>query len=254
VAAPAPIVRDVGRILRRARQRRHVQLDDAAGDTRIPKRFLEALETNAPLDVYPAPVYGRAFLREYAQYLGVDPEPLVASFRGMEPPQDVPLKVVKDAVPAPARWPARVLMGFSISLVVGLAVLGVLAGRTSLKGIPSVGPPPTQPVAATSPPSSPPARTPPAPPTPVHGIQAVVHLTDRCWLQVVADGRPILTGTGLAGQSKAFHASGTLLLTLGNAGGAALVVNGTSVPTGQVGQVVHLQVSVQRGHLVVHRA
>src|SRR5436309_10175745 len=153
VAASAPIVRDVGRVLRRARQRRHVQLEDAALETRIPKRFLEALETNAPLAVYPAPVYGRAFLREYSRYLGIDPEPLVASFRGMEPPGELPLKVVRDAVPAPARWPAHVLLGLSVCVVAGLAVLGVLAGRASIEGLPSVGPIPSHPV-ATPPPAS----------------------------------------------------------------------------------------------------
>jgi uncharacterized protein DUF4115/helix-turn-helix protein len=248
VAAPAPIVRDVGRTLRRARQRRHIQLEDAAFETRIPKRFLEALETNAPLNTYPAPVYGRAFLREYAQFLGVDPEPLVASFRGMEPPGEVPLKLVKEAVPAPARWPARVLLVLSICVVAGLAVLGVLAGRASIEGIPSVATPPTHPV-ATPPPASVPTTPPPA--QPVRGIQTVLHFTDRCWLQVVVDGRTVFTGTVLSGQSRSFHAGATLLVTLGNAGGARLYVNGKAVPTGQVGQVVHVNMTMRRGQVHV---
>src|SRR5205085_1521167 len=50
VASPAPIRRDVGRTLRRARQRRHVELPQAVEETRIPRKFLEALEGNAPLD------------------------------------------------------------------------------------------------------------------------------------------------------------------------------------------------------------
>ena len=59
-----------GRALRRARQRRHLTLDDAAKATRIPRRFLEALESDAPVDVFPAPVYARAF--ERARAAGVE--------------------------------------------------------------------------------------------------------------------------------------------------------------------------------------
>ena len=227
-----------------------MQLEDAALETRIPQRFLEALEINAPLDAYPAPVYGRAFLREYALFLGIDPEPLVASFRGMEPPEEVPLKIARDAVPAPARWPAHVLLGLSVCVVVGLAVLGVLAGRASIEALPSVGSIPTHPPAAAP---SVPATPPPTQPPPVRGIHTVVHLTDRCWLQVVADGTPVFTGTVVPGQSSSFHAQETLQMTLGNAGGAKLVVNGKGVPTGQLGQVLHLDLTVQHGHLRVQR-
>jgi cytoskeletal protein RodZ len=230
-----------------------VQLEDAALETRIPQRFLEALETNAPLDAYPAPVYGRAFLREYAQFLGIDPEPLVASFRGMEPPEEVPLKVVRDAVPAPARWPAKVLLGLSVCVVAGLAVLGVLAGRASIEGLPSVGSIPTNPPAAAPSTPSVPATPPPTQPPPVRGIHTVVHLTDRCWLQVVADGKPVFTGTAVSGESNSFHAHETLQMTLGNAGGAQLVVNGKGLPTGQLGQVLHLDLTVQHGRLRVQR-
>src|SRR6266702_1782031 len=116
-----------GRALRRARQRRHLTLDDASQATRIPRRFLEALEDNAPLDTFPAPVYARAFLREYARFLQLDPEPLVASFAGDEPIEEVRLGSIKEAVPPPRRWPARTLLGLSVCVLAGLAVVGVLS-------------------------------------------------------------------------------------------------------------------------------
>src|SRR5436309_1949109 len=106
LAARATSQQDVGRALRRARQRHHVPLEEAADVTRIPKRYLEALEDNAPIDTYPAPVYARAFLREYATYLDLDPEPLMARF-GATPAAEIPLPSIREALPPPRRRPAR---------------------------------------------------------------------------------------------------------------------------------------------------
>lgn len=74
----------IGRTLRDARLQRGLTIDQAAHDTRISARFLEALESES-FDDLPAPVYVRGFLRSYANYLRVDPEPLLgalASERG----------------------------------------------------------------------------------------------------------------------------------------------------------------------------
>ena len=54
-------------------------LEDAERDTRISRRYLQALETEQ-FDVIPAPVYARGFLRSYSQYLGLDPQEMLALF------------------------------------------------------------------------------------------------------------------------------------------------------------------------------
>lgn len=76
---------DIGYRLIRAREARGLTLEDAERDTRISRRYLEALE-DEQFEVIPAPVYARGFLRSYAQYLGMDPQELLALFpRGDEP-------------------------------------------------------------------------------------------------------------------------------------------------------------------------
>src|SRR5438876_4687537 len=201
--------KDVGRALRRARQRHHVQLEEAAQTTRIPKRFLEALEDNAPVETFPAPVYARAFLREYARFLELDPEPLVATFTEGEPVQEVKLASIKEAVPPPRRWPSRVLLGLSICVLVGLAVVGILSSRTN---VPAAGFIPHSPVAAGTAPTKHPSR-PPAPPRGSRAIDLTLRISDRCWIVVVADGRTVFKGTLLPGQSKLLRARQTLALT-----------------------------------------
>ena len=66
----------IGVTLRSARIQRGLSIEQVAQDTRISARFIEALEDDA-FEELPAPVYVRGFLRSYANYLKVDPNPLL---------------------------------------------------------------------------------------------------------------------------------------------------------------------------------
>lgn len=70
---------ELGEWLAQAREARGLTLHDAERDTRISRRYLQALESGE-LDVIPAPVYARGFLRSYAQYLGLDPQEAMARY------------------------------------------------------------------------------------------------------------------------------------------------------------------------------
>ncbi len=74
----------VGSLLRRARERRGESLAAAARNTRISTSYLEALEKDAPIAVFPAATYARSFLRQYARYLGLDEERLLEVFGARE--------------------------------------------------------------------------------------------------------------------------------------------------------------------------
>ena len=69
---------ELGRLLQQARTTRGLTLEDAEHDTRISKRYLEALERE-DFAAFPAPFYTRAFLRTYGQYLGLDVAELLRS-------------------------------------------------------------------------------------------------------------------------------------------------------------------------------
>ncbi len=68
IKRPAEIHADVGSILREERLRRGHSLEAVAQQSRIPKRYLEALE-NDRLDEFPAFVYMRGFLKAYCEHL-----------------------------------------------------------------------------------------------------------------------------------------------------------------------------------------
>jgi cytoskeleton protein RodZ len=62
---------DIGGTLREARTRNGLALDDAAAATRIRIKFLAAFEDER-FGALPEDVYARAFLRTYADFLGLD--------------------------------------------------------------------------------------------------------------------------------------------------------------------------------------
>jgi transcriptional regulator with XRE-family HTH domain len=72
-----------GEILKRAREERGIALDAVAGTTRICRRHLEALE-NGDLASLPGGPFGRSYLRSYAEFLGIDPEPILGAYRSQE--------------------------------------------------------------------------------------------------------------------------------------------------------------------------
>lgn len=89
---------ELGKTLAQARIARGLTLEDCERDTRISKRYLDALERE-DWKIFPAPVYSRAFLRTYAQYLSLDPQALMRMFQAQDEPEFKPLPEI---LPPPA--------------------------------------------------------------------------------------------------------------------------------------------------------
>jgi cytoskeletal protein RodZ len=70
----------IGDTLSEARTRRGVDLDEVHAATGIRPRYLRAIEQE-DWDALPEEFYARSFIRKYAQFLGVEPEPLVEEYR-----------------------------------------------------------------------------------------------------------------------------------------------------------------------------
>ena len=70
----------IGDTLSEARTRRAVDLEEVHAATGIRPRYLEAIEQE-DWAALPEEFYARSFIRKYAQFLEVDPEPLVEEYR-----------------------------------------------------------------------------------------------------------------------------------------------------------------------------
>jgi transcriptional regulator with XRE-family HTH domain len=71
-------------LLRNARQKQQISLDQASTATRIKPLFLEALE-EGDYHLLPGPAYVTGFLRNYAQFLGLQPDEIVQEYYAEQP-------------------------------------------------------------------------------------------------------------------------------------------------------------------------
>lgn len=71
---------DLGALLRKAREQRGYTLDDIQDITKIRKRYLEAIETG-DYKVLPGSFYVRAFVKTYAETVGLDAEEVLRLYQ-----------------------------------------------------------------------------------------------------------------------------------------------------------------------------
>lgn len=245
-----------GQTLRDAREDLGVTLEEAERETRISRRYLEALE-NEDESAMPAAVYARGFIRTYCQYLGLNPEGMLDLYG---PRQVLQPNVAIRPIPAetsqprslPIR-PAAVLAGLIVALLLAVFLWGQYTsfqesvGR--LEPAPSSRAPAVGTLVATRPPSPTPViGFPPLPfaspsPSPQlgtdRGLVVDARATDRTWIEVWVDGRSILAETVQPGFARTFAAEQQVRMRVGNAAGVQVIVNGqTQGPLGARGQAV----------------
>ena len=179
-----PGVLEIGSSLREARRRRQLELAEVEAATRIRVQQLEALERER-FEVLPPDPYRRSFLREYADFLGLDGDLYVHEYDlRFRPPEPTP--------PAPPSRRGvelgRLLSPRSLLLVGGAVGIAAVAGvsvwllgsggtgtatRTAATRAHSGPPPQTRKHAAAGQAPSPPAR-----------VLVLTGVRGSCWLWV----------------------------------------------------------------------
>src|ERR1041384_3238377 len=76
----------IGQRLKTQREGKRLTLEKVFEATRIRVQYLQALETD-DLSVLPSPVQARGYLRNYAEYLGLDVEQMLEEMRLMNAQQ-----------------------------------------------------------------------------------------------------------------------------------------------------------------------
>lgn len=92
----------VGETLRRERLKSGVELDRISQETKIPTRYLEAIEQEE-FEKLPGRVFLISFVRSYAQALGLDEAELIAELRAAEAPLPPP-PVLESPPPRRSQW------------------------------------------------------------------------------------------------------------------------------------------------------
>lgn len=253
-----------GEELRRERLIREVSLEEISAATKISIRLLNALESS-DVSRLPAPVYSRGFIRAYSRHLGLDPDEMINAYLA-----DVAPEKKRDAAePRKGGLRSRFLRGrraagtIVVSVTGVLLVLGLIArpqrhtitsepvpprevAPVSFKNVsvsPGPAPAPLQESADVARRGSDELASAVAPAASsvraTGGVSMVLEFDQDSWTEVSADGKGIFSGMIRRGIRREFQAREGFRLTLGNAGGVRVTVDGRALePLGQAGEVV----------------
>jgi cytoskeletal protein RodZ len=225
-----------GEKLRHEREMRGVSLRDIAEGTKISRRFLQALEEDR-VDVLPGGLFPRAFVKQYAAFLGLDPDRAVADFVAAHG-EPAPERRVA-APPAPPRF--SLSPGQLVLAVLAVVVLAVFLRRPGEPDHRRAKAEPTPTPVAAAPAVLPTDRVVPAAAIAAargDGIVITMKARQECWVEVRADGQTLVNRVLSEGESQTFEAQGEIVLSVGNAGGLQLLVNDQqALPLGRSGEV-----------------
>ena len=265
----------IGQRLRAGREERGITPEQAAYRSKVPLQLLHALETD-DYHLLPDPAYLIRPLHEYARVLGLDPAALEEEFRQAIRRPPSPSLAVIPPPEQPSPIPRTQLLWTLVAIVVVLPLVFIALSLVSKRvGEQPAAPKPAAPLveqtpsptgspgsggeASPAPPGAeatgtvgspgqpaPPASAgaPPGPP----GVSAergarrlLLEATaaEPTWMRVQADGgeqREVLLQKG---QTVRFGAEKGFVVTVGNAGGINLALNGVALPSlGAPGQVI----------------
>ncbi len=274
----------IGQLLRAQREERGLTPEQAAYQSKVPLRLLQAMEADDYHEV-PDPAYLIRFLHEYARLLALEPDPLEREFReAIRRPPGGSLAAIAPPLPPPSiPWKQVLWTAAAILIVTPLVFIALSLASKRAAERPGTSPIAARPVEEAAPAeedgqaladrllawhseTSPPGVTPtpeewlapfPHGPEPVGPPQEppgpsmpareekpgrfllTARAQEPTWMAVRADGgqdRQVLLQKG---QTARFVADTGFVVTVGNAGGVNLSLNGEPVPSlGRSGQII----------------
>ncbi len=227
-----------GENLRRERELRGVSLREIADHTKIGIRFLEALEEDR-VEVLPGGLFPRAFVKQYATFVGLDPERVVADFLALHGRPEPESQRLAQPTERPSWLSPGALFFATVALVAAVLVLRPVSDKEPEQT--AAAAPTPVPVAPAVLPTDrvypPPGAE--ATPEPARDMLVLTMTAEQnCWVEVTADGEIVISRILAAGESETLEAHGEIVLSVGNAGGLAIRVNDQpALPLGRSGEV-----------------
>jgi cytoskeleton protein RodZ len=249
----------IGDLLSKGRQAKGLSLEDVAESTRIPIRYLLAIESGKA-DQLPEPVYVRAFIRKFGDLVDLDGQSLVKDLQPASGSLAIPTTRVAPTTPIDTKKtvtlrPYQLWFLYGALLLVGVAGFSYLQRQTGSSE-------PVSTVVSTNKkiaPSAPATRA-AVPAVPVANATVIVrnngsaiaatlppgtplqvnmNVQETSWVRVTADGQVAFVGDLLQGTQHSWQAKKLLKVRTGNAGGVMITLNNQPLgKMGKSGQVV----------------
>jgi cytoskeletal protein RodZ len=240
-----------GEVLKKRREELGLSIGEVSELLRIKAEYLSSIEADQ-FEKLPVAVYTIGYIRSYAAYLRIDPEPILSFYAGhlSHPGHTTIIPVASSKKKIPFSY---YIIPLLVLLMIPLVVIVVRQGASLPQ--PKMPPSPVQPAPAESPKQAAPLQEPLQPPTTMQQPQANAQVPaktnagaghrldvmadDLTWVLITfSDGK---TEEALLrpGSAKTWTFPETALLKLGNAGGVRLKLDGEDIGSpGSSGQVM----------------
>ena len=254
----------LGTYLRELRSAKDVSLDEVTRATRVGRAHLEALEAE-DLASLPAPVFVKGFIRAYCEFLQTDPGEALSRYRELTGDRSHAASTGHLDARGASLGRGPVFVSVILLVVLGTALFILNSGRDSSSRAtrapvaPAVAPaappaatpvprateapraqevstaPAPAPVAAPAAPAAPTLATTSVPAAATAaasrgGQHLVAKALEPTWIRVQIDGVRSVEELLPAGATREWSAEKRFVLTVGNAGGISLELNGRPLP------------------------
>ena len=202
-------MKELGELIRAARDGKGLSIEQAAAETRIRRSYLEAME-DGDFRIFPGSAYATGFLRNYATYLGLNPDEILQTYHVMAPPPGISITPATTVGAERMKRRSRRRTMWTLASVGVVVLCGfAIKEHNDLNQVPQAGNG-NHPRATATLPS---LQTHPnrdsgdqAP----HGLvqsQAVIHVKalDTAWVRITKNGHQVYWGPVQAGTSKKWH-------------------------------------------------
>ncbi|HBV87968.1 helix-turn-helix domain-containing protein [Desulfosporosinus sp.] len=238
-----------GQMLRAAREEKEWSLLDTEEITKIRVRYIQALEEEE-YGILPGATYVKGYLRTYAKQLGLNPDDIIGLYSSSIKQEVTPV------IEEPDRMVVRSHSLWVRPVIIGGMALAAIVLAISIKNLYQPEDIPdsafTSPPLISAPDSGPTEPSPTVPKTPSQssppdvvastqdGLTAHLVFTQACWIEIKVDNQAPFQGTFAAGSTKEIKGTDKIeLVSIGNAGGLTVTLNGKSMPSlGKPGQVL----------------
>jgi cytoskeleton protein RodZ len=222
---------------------------------------LEALE-RSDMSRLPAGIFTRAFVRAYAQEVGLDPDRTIQDFIAEMPPEATPhpsLQQDAEQLESDRKAVATAMKLILVSLPIAGFIIYYGMRRPPRPGTPAEdmssvsssaipGDPTRSTQTAPGPYSIEPAAalvSPGGPPAVASRLAMEIATKANCWVSVTVDGEQMFSGLMHAGDTRHIAARDEISLNVGDAGAFAYTLNGKpGRPLGAPGEVVSRRITL----------
>jgi cytoskeletal protein RodZ len=226
--------------LRELREAKGVSLDDIARSTRVGRRHLEALESDTWGEL-PSPVFVKGFIRAYCEFLEASPDEALGLYRETTGETVKPDRVQSAMHTPPTRRVGPLMVSLVLFVALGASLFALRLGfkssprpaptvsggaRGNAESVPSLTPTPVTSAPAVS---EQPAPVPAGEPRPA-GQRLLIRAVEATWIRVQVDEGQVAEELMQAGAVREWTAERKFVLTVGNAGGLEVDLNGRRMP------------------------